>query len=187
MEMINKIASVFLVLLLITACKDDTETPEPIIDVDPEEVAINRIKDSLFVEFNKAKPVVKTREEIKEALKAKGFKIYDYIDKKSQDTILLQQYFIAFFKEGVIRGQNEEESIEFQNKHWDYLSSMYNKGYVDISGAFVDESKYFGITIYNVATKDEAERLANEDPMVKAGRLDVDVHPWWVAKGRALR
>jgi hypothetical protein len=33
------------------------------------------------------------------------------------------------------------------------------------------------------ATLDEAKALAAEDPAVKAGRLVIDVYPWFAAKG----
>lgn len=49
---------------------------------------------------NKAVQVV---EEIKTSvaatkaeLEAKGYQIFDYVDEKTKDTVLMQQYFIAF-------------------------------------------------------------------------------------------
>ena len=42
-------------------------------------------------------------------------------------------------------------------------------------------------TIYNVPTLQMADSLANADPMVKAGRLIIEMHPWWAAKGFPLR
>ena len=44
-----------------------------------------------------------------------------------------------------------------------------------------------GITIYNTPTLQIADSLANSDPMVKAGRLVIEMHPWWAAKGFPLR
>ena len=44
-----------------------------------------------------------------------------------------------------------------------------------------------GITIYNVPTLKMADSLANSDPMVKAGRLEIEIHPWWAGKGFPLR
>ena len=32
-----------------------------------------------------------------------------------------------------------------------------------------------------------ADSLAKSDPMVKAGRLEIEIHPWWAAKGFQLR
>ena len=37
----------------------------------------------------------------------------EYVDEKTKDTIVMQQYFIAFLKRGTIRNQNEEEATFF--------------------------------------------------------------------------
>ena len=50
-----------------------------------------------------------------------------------------------------------------------------------------DNGDIRGIVVYNTATQKEADSLANMDPMVKAGRLIVEVHPWWAAKGGKLK
>ncbi len=126
-------------------------------------------------------------QQLKEELMSKGFQIFDYIDEKSQDTILMQQYFIAFLKRGPNRSQNEEEANMLQKAHLAHLAKMYDLGYADISGPFGDNGDIRGMTIYNVPNKEMADSLANIDPMVKSGRLIVEVHPWWAAKGFPLR
>ena len=125
--------------------------------------------------------------EIKADLTARGFKIFDYVDEKTQDTILMQQYFIAFLKRGPVRSQDKEETARLQKEHLAHLGKMYELGYADISGPFGDDGEIRGITIYNVPNLEMADSLANADPMVKAGRLVIEVHPWWAAKGFPLR
>ncbi|WP_228530244.1 YciI family protein [Tamlana sp. I1] len=185
--MIKKLAPVFLIMLLIMACKEDVKPVVQPVEISPEEAAINKVKDSLYTAFIKAKENKKTREQIKADLKFKGYKTFDYVDEKSKDTILMQQYFVAFLKAGAIRGQNEEEAAALQQEHLDYLGKMYEMGHADISGPFGDDTALRGMTIYNVPNITTAERLANDDPMVKANRLIVEVHPWWAAKGFPLR
>ena len=125
--------------------------------------------------------------ELKEKLKAEGYEIFDYVDEKTGDTILMQQYFIAFLKSGPIRSQTKEEADSLQTLHLAHLGRMYEEGYADISGPFGDDGEIRGITIYNVPTLQMADSLANMDPMVKSGRLVIEVHPWWAAKGYPLR
>ena len=125
--------------------------------------------------------------ELKAMLTSKGFQIFDYVNEKTKDTVLMQQYFIAFLKRGPIRNQNEEEAAILQKEHLAHLGKMYDLGYADISGPFGDEGDIRGITIYNVPTLKIADSLANSDPMVKAGRLVIEIHPWWAAKGFPLR
>lgn len=129
----------------------------------------------------------KTTAEIKKELTDKGYEIFDYVDKDTKDTVLMQQYFIAFLKSGPIRSQTKEEADSLQSLHLAHLSSMYQLGYADISGPFGDDGDIKGITIYNTPTFEMADSLANMDPMVKAGRLVIEMHPWWAAKGFPLR
>jgi uncharacterized protein YciI len=120
-------------------------------------------------------------------LDSKGFQTFDYIDEKTKDTVLMQQYFIAFLKTGPNRGQTEKEADSLQKLHLEHLGRMYELGYADISGPFGDEGEIRGITIYNVPTLRIADSLAHLDPMVAAGRLAIEIHPWWAAKGFSLR
>lgn len=125
--------------------------------------------------------------DIKKELEQSGFKIFDYVDEKTKDTIIMQQYFIAFLKRGASRSQSKEEADSLQALHLAHLGKMYELGYADISGPFGDDGDIRGITIYNVPTVEMADSLANADPMVKAGRLAIEIHPWWAAKGFPLR
>jgi len=134
-----------------------------------------------------ATTTARTIGDIKEQLGKKGYQFFDYVDSQSGDTVLMQQYFIAFLKSGPTRSQTEEEALKLQEAHLAHLQRMYEMGYADISGPFGDDGEIRGITIYNVPTLRMADSLANMDPMVKAGRLIIEVHPWWAAKGFGLR
>lgn len=125
--------------------------------------------------------------QLKDRLTSSGFQIFDYIDEKTGDTILMQQYFIAFLKKGPARSQSKEEADSLQRLHLAHLGRMYEMGYADISGPFGDDGDIRGITIYNVPTLQIADSLANMDPMVQSGRLVIEMHPWWAAKGFPLR
>lgn len=125
--------------------------------------------------------------ELRRELEQRGFQIFDYVDQATGDTVLMQQYFIAFLKRGPVRSQNKEEADSLQRLHLEHLGRMYEEGYADISGPFGDDGDIRGITIYNVPTLEMADSLANMDPSVKAGRLAIEVHPWWAAKGFPLR
>ena len=125
-------------------------------------------------------------QQIKE-LKEGGFEIFDYVDEDSGDTIIMQQYFMAFLKRGPNRDWTKEEADSLQALHMAHLGWMYEEGYADISGPFGDDQDVRGITIYNVPTLRIADSLANLDPMVKAGRLEIEIRPWWAGKGYPLR
>jgi uncharacterized protein YciI len=184
MGIMKRIIALFMITIIIFACKNESKNPNAEFEQDIEEIT-----DSIATEVIEIieEPIVKTTKEIKQELTEKGFKTFDYVDEKTKDTVLMQQYFMAFLKTGPIRGQNEEESAELQALHLEHLSKMYELGYADISGPFGNDGTIRGITIYNVPTLKMADSLANADPMVKAGRLEIEIHPWWAAKGFSLR
>lgn len=130
---------------------------------------------------------VQTVTQMKRELTDKGFQTFEYVDEQTKDTVLMQQYFIAFLKRGPNRSQNKEETDSLQTLHLAHLGRMYEEGYADISGPFGDDGDIRGITIYNTPTLEVADSLANLDPMVEAGRLVIEIHPWWAGKGLPLR
>lgn len=186
MEITKNLLRVFTIALVLLSCKE--ETKQVVLDeVENTSETIERAADSIANEIVEVPVEKKSREEIKAELTAKGFKTFDYINEKTQDTFLMQQYFIAFLKTGPVRGQNEEETEELLKAHLEHLFNMYELGYADISGPIGDNGDLRGITIYNVPTLKMADSLANADPMVKAKRFEIEIHPWWVAKGLPLR
>lgn len=105
------------------------------------------------------------------------------IDKKYE----MKTYYLVFLKKGENRTQDSLTVSKLQEQHMAHLTKMADSGKMDICGPLMDDGDLRGICIYNVATKEEAEKLANEDPMVKAGRLKVEVHPFYSAKGVSLK
>jgi len=129
----------------------------------------------------------KSMAQVKQELTDKGFQIFDYVDEATKDTVIMQQYFIAFLKRGPERSQDKAATDSLQALHMAHLGRMYEEGYADISGPFGDDGDIRGITIYNVPNLKMADSLANMDPAVQAGRLRIEMHPWWAAKGFGLR
>lgn len=181
-----KYSIVVIVLLMLFNCKKNEKSTLPNVIEQDSIIDTIQVVDSIKVIETVVEPK-KSYNEIKAELTAQGFKTYDYISEDTKDTLLVQQYFMAVLKAGTVRMQNEEEAKELEDEHFAYLNKMYELGFADISGAFGDEGDMRGVTIYNVPTKKIADSLASEDPMVKAGALDVEIHPWWAVKGFSLR
>lgn len=178
----NTVLSI-LVIIVLFSCKNKTKASFKDIEEEASEI-VDKTIDSIMDEDIEVKKSIK---QLKLELTEKGFQVFEKINEESQDTILMQQYFMAFLKTGPIHGQNEEEVNTLQKEHLAHLTKMYDLGYADISGPFGDDGVIRGITIYNVPTLKMADRLAKSDPMVKAGRLEIEIHPWWAAKGMPLR
>ncbi len=100
----------------------------------------------------------------------------------------MKEYFVVFLKKGPNREAMEPKAAEaLQAKHLEYLGKLYHDGIIVMNGPFGDDGDLRGMSFYSVASKEEAEKLASGDPMVKAGRLAVEVHPWFGAKGTVLK
>ena len=168
MDGLKPLPLLFLATLLMISCKEDAKQALPQPGKAPEITG----------------PSVA---EIRDRLKEDGYEVFDYVDEETGDTVLMQQYYIAFLKTGPNRSHTGEEADSLQLLHMAHLGRMYEEGFADISGPFGDDGDIRGITIYNTPTLEMADSLANLDPMVKAGRLVIEVHPWWAAKGYPLR
>lgn len=117
-------------------------------------------------------------------LKEKGYHVFRHETEDS--TYLMQRYYMVFLKAGPNRNQDSTEAAKLQEQHLSHLSRMADEGFASLVGPLEGNDEIRGIAIYNTPTQKEADSLANLDPMVKAGRLKVEVHPWWTSKGGKL-
>jgi len=125
-----------------------------------------------------------TLDERAKQLKEEGYQIFTY--QEGDSTYLMQQYYMVFLKSGENRSQDSIEAAKLQSQHLAHLERMALEGYASLIGPFDSDGDVRGIVVYNTKTLKEADSLANMDPMVKAGRLKVEVHPWWTEKGGKL-
>lgn len=133
----------------------------------------------------KAPDTVQDIEKQAQELKDKGYQTFLYEEEGERH--LMQQYYIVFLKKGQKRSQDSTEAAELQEQHLAHLKRMAEEGYLSLAGPFGDDGDIRGIAIYNTPTQKMADSLARIDPMVKAGRLEVEIHPWWAAKGGELK
>ena len=82
---------------------------------------------------------------IKEELISKGFQVFDYVDEETKDTVIMQQYFMAFLKSGPNRDQSKATADSLQTLHLAHLGKMYKEGYADISGPLVMRARLEGL------------------------------------------
>ena len=124
-------------------------------------------------------------EEKAELLKSQGYETF--VMEEEDTSYLIQQYFMVFLKTGPNRSQDSLAAAKLQKEHLSHLSRMATEGYASLIGPFGDDGEIRGIVVFNTPTLEMADSLANLDPMVQAGRLKVEVHPWWAVKGGSLK
>lgn len=111
---------------------------------------------------------------------------FEYQD--GDTTYIMKQYFMGFLMRVPDKPELDSAKVmEIQLAHQNYMSENAKTGTLLIAGPFGDDGDMRGIVIYDVATKAEADSIISNDPAVKAGRLAIDVKPWWAAKGSVLK
>jgi len=91
----------------------------------------------------------------------------------------MKTYVMALLKPGPNRGQDAETAARLQRAHLDNIQRMAREGDLVLAGPFSDDGGIAGIYVFNVATVEEARALTETDPAVKAGRLVMELHPWY--------
>ncbi|HUQ49834.1 MAG TPA: YciI family protein [Terriglobales bacterium] len=76
-----------------------------------------------------------------------------------------------------------EQRQEIQKGHLAYLGETHKQGKLVMAGPFMEDGDWRGIVVYRVASVDEAQKIAADDPAVKAGRLALEARPWMTLKG----
>ena len=92
------------------------------------------------------------------------------------------------------RDHDEETLANIQREHLAYHASLRESGQVVTNGPVADQpdESLRGFTFYRTGSLDEARRLAQGDPAVLAGRLEIEVMTWYcppgtmVAAGKAV-
>jgi uncharacterized protein len=100
-------------------------------------------------------------------------------DKLGADEYGMKRYVMAFLKMGPNRDQDSVKAMELQRAHLDNINRLAKAGKLVVAGPFLDAGDIRGIYIFNVETIEEAEALTKTDPAIQAGRLVMELHPWY--------
>ncbi len=92
-------------------------------------------------------------------------------------------YYMAFLYRGPNTAMPQAEAAKIQAAHMAHIGKMADSGKLILAGPFMDNGELRGIFVFKVGSMDEAQALTDSDPAVKAGRLKVEIRPWYSAKG----
>ena len=101
------------------------------------------------------------------------------IRKLHADDYGMKKYVMAFLKAGPKRDQDSVTAAKLQGEHMKNIQRLANLGKLVLAGPFLDGNEFRGIYIFNVETVEEAKELTESDPAIKAGRLVMELHPWY--------
>ncbi|MES2701269.1 MAG: YciI family protein [Bacteroidota bacterium] len=116
----------------------------------------------------------------KDAAKPRTFKMGEYTMK--------QYYFVMLIK-GPRRDEVKDTAAinRLQEGHMANMDRMAKMGKLMTAGPFGDDGNWRGIFILDCETEQEAKDLLATDPMIKAGRLAYEMHPWWTAMNAVFK
>jgi uncharacterized protein YciI len=84
---------------------------------------------------------------------------------------------------------DDEEVTRIQGEHLAHHARLRASGHVVTNGPVIDQPdpSLRGLTFYRTGSLEEARRLAEADPAVRAGRLTVEVMTWYCPPGTMSR
>lgn len=91
----------------------------------------------------------------------------------------MKKYVMAFLKRGPNRDQDSVTAAELQKAHLQNIIRMAEDGTLVLAGPFLDDDNVRGIYIFDVPTIEEAKALTATDPAIIAGRLEMELRPWY--------
>jgi len=95
-----------------------------------------------------------------------------------------EQYTVVLMKRGDHWNPNAPEFMDVMKEHHAFVKRMTDQGNMAIAGPFPfsDQGELRGVAIFRVGTERTA-KLTQDDPIVKAGLLETEIHPWGTGKG----
>ncbi len=93
----------------------------------------------------------------------------------------IKLWFVMLIK-GSNRSQDSITAAKLQEDHMANIAKMWQAGKLLVAGPFLEDSNWRGLFILKCESKEEAEKLIQQDPAIAAGRLAYEIHPWMTGK-----
>lgn len=95
-----------------------------------------------------------------------------------------EQYTLVLMKRGDKWDPNAPGFMDVMKQHHAFVRLMTDQGNLAVAGPFPfgDQGELRGVAIFRVGPEQTA-KLTQDDPIVKAGLLKPEIHPWGTGKG----
>lgn len=99
--------------------------------------------------------------------------------KVGADKYGMRNYVIAFLRTGPTKVEDKAERAKLFAGHLANINRLAAEGKMPVAGPFSKDQDFRGMFILAVESIDEAKKLVDTDPTIKAGLLVADYHLWW--------
>lgn len=102
----------------------------------------------------------------------------------SAGEVEMTTYVVGFLYRGTAWTPERTPEVEkLQEGHMANIKRLADEGKLVLAGPFSDGGDLRGLFVFKTDSVEEAKAWCDTDPAVKAGRLRVELHPWYSAKG----
>ena len=92
-------------------------------------------------------------------------------------------YYVGFLYKGPKwTPESTPETQKLQEDHLANIVRMTREGKLLVAGPFLDGGDLRGLYIFRVGSMEEARTFTDTDPAIQAGRLRLELHPWYAAR-----
>jgi uncharacterized protein YciI len=108
------------------------------------------------------------------------------IFRKRSSPLQMKTLYFGFLKKGPNRKEGDDKNPEIQELQKAHLANINRLAATKklvMAGPFGDDGPLRGIFVFRVGSQAEAQELCDTDPMIKIGRLVIELHPWQVPEG----
>lgn len=103
----------------------------------------------------------------------------EMVKELGADNLGMRKYVMAFLKSGPKRDQDADAAAKIQEGHMANIGRLAKEGKLILAGPFMDNGDIRGIYVFNTDSLDEAKQWTATDPAIQAGRLEMELHPWY--------
>ncbi|MBL0182689.1 MAG: hypothetical protein IPP96_10485 [Chitinophagaceae bacterium] len=101
-------------------------------------------------------------------------------DSLGADDYGMKKYMFVILKTGKKTVEDKKLRDSLFKGHMDNIGRLVREGKLIVAGPIGEnEMNYRGIFIFNVATREELDKLLKTDPTIQNGIFDVDVFNWY--------
>src|SRR5689334_9467401 len=101
-------------------------------------------------------------------------------DSLGADEYGMKMYVLVILKTGPVKIEEKQKVDSLFSGHMKNMGDLVQKGKLIVAGPLgKNDKKYEGIFILNVKTTDEANKLLETDPAIKAKLLEPELYRWY--------